>query len=370
MSKLFSPLQVGACQLQHRVIMAPLTRFRSNEDYVPIPAAKEYYTQRASVPGTLIIAEATYISPKAAGYPNAPGIWSAEQIARWKEITDSVHAKGSFVFLQIWALGRSSDPENLKANGFDFVSSSPVPIQKNDPIPRELSETEIREYIDDFAQAGRNAISAGFDGVELHGANGFLIDQFTQDTSNQRTDSWGGSIENRSRFAVEVTRAMVDAIGAGRVAIKLSPWSADQGMRMNGLKEQFTHLISQLKHLKLAYLHLTNPRVSIEDEPLVPAEETATDENAPFIQAWGNVSPVLLGGGYSADSAKRAVDVEYQDQDIGTVFGRFFISNPDLPLRAREDIPFTPYDRDTFYTPLSEKGYVDYPFHEPVQAQA
>jgi 2,4-dienoyl-CoA reductase-like NADH-dependent reductase (Old Yellow Enzyme family) len=163
---------------------------------------------------------------------------------------------------------------------------------------------------------------------------------------------------------------MVDAIGATRVAIKLSPWSADQGMRMNGLTEQFKHLISKLKHLKLAYLHLTNPRVSIEDESPVPAEGTATDENATFIEAWGNVSPVLLGGGYSAESAKRAVDVEYRDLDIGTVFGRFFISNPDLPLRTKEGIPFTKYDRDTFYTPLSEKGYVDYPFHEPVQAQA
>jgi 2,4-dienoyl-CoA reductase-like NADH-dependent reductase (Old Yellow Enzyme family) len=257
----------------------------------------------------------------------------------------------------------------LKANGFDFVSSSPVPIQKGDPVPRELSETEIHEYIVDFAQAGRNAIAAGFDGVELHGANGFLIDQFTQDTCNQRTDSWGGNIENRTRFAVEVTRAVVNAIGADRVAIKLSPWSASQGMRMNRVTEQFTHLISQLKDLKLAYLHLTNPRVSVEDEPLVPAEETATDENAPFIQAWGNMSPVLLGGGYSAESAKRAVDVEYRDHEIGTVFGRFFISNPDLPLRVKEDIPFTHYDRDTFYTPLLEKGYVDYPSHEPVQAQ-
>lgn len=371
MSKLFSPLQVGSCQLQHRVIMAPLTRFRADENYIPIPAAKEYYAQRASVPGTLVIAEATYISPKAAGYPNAPGIWSLEQIARWKEITNSVHAKGSFIFLQIWALGRCSDPEMLKADGFDLVSSSPVPIQEGDPVPRELSESEIHEYIGNFAQAARNAIAAGFDGVELHGANGFLIDQFTQDTCNQRTDSWGGNIENRARFAVEVTRAMVNAIGADRVAIKLSPWSPDQGMRMNGLTDQFTQLISKLKDLKLAYLHLTNPRVSPEEtEPLAPAEETATDDNAPFIQAWGNISPVLLGGGFSADSAKTALDVDYPNHQIGTVFGRFFISNPDLPLRVKDGIPLTHYNRDTFYTPLSEKGYVDYPFHESVQTQA
>ncbi|KNG88358.1 putative NADH-dependent flavin oxidoreductase [Aspergillus nomiae NRRL 13137] len=366
MSKLFTPLQVGFCQLEHRVIMAPLTRFRADDDNVPLPIAKEYYSQRASVPGTLIIAEATYISPGAGGYPNVPGIWSAEQITRWKEITDAVHAQGSYIFLQLWALGRVGDADALKQDGFDHISSSAVPVDAGEPVPRAMTEEEIQQYIALYAQAARNAIMAGFDGVELHGGNGYLVDQFTQDTCNRRTDSWGGSIPNRSRFAVEVTRAMVQAVGSERVAVKLTPWNDQQGMKMEGMEQQFLHLITNLKELKLAYLHLTNPRVSVdEDEPLQgPTDGHSLEDNASFVKAWGETSPVFLGGGYTTQSAKHTLDVDYPLHEIGAVFGRLFISNPDLPLRLKDGLPFTPYDRDTFYTPLSPIGYSDYPFSD------
>jgi NADPH2 dehydrogenase len=219
--------------------MSPLTRFRADESHVQLPFVKEYYTQRASVPGTLIISEATFISPRGSGYGNVPGIYSPAQITAWKEIADSVHAKGSFIFLQLWALGRTANPGNLSKEGNELVSSSAVPMGEGAPTPRALTEDEIEQFIKDYAQAGRNAIDAGFDGVEIHGANGYLVDQFTQDTSNKRTDGWGGSIEKRARFAVEVSKALVEAIGADKVGIRLSPWSPFQGMKMEEVQNQW-----------------------------------------------------------------------------------------------------------------------------------
>ncbi|KIW62891.1 hypothetical protein PV04_09783 [Phialophora macrospora] len=356
-SRLFEPLKLGNLTLQHRLAMAPLTRFRADDSHVQLPFTAKYYEQRASVPGTLIITEATFISPKAGGYPNVPGIYNQEQIAAWRKITDAVHAKGSYMFMQLWALGRAANPEVLQAEGpFDVVSASDIPIDSEHGVPRPLTKEEIATYVQEYVQAARNAIEAGFDGVELHGANGYLIDQFLQDMTNRRTDEYGGSIENRSRFALEATKAVVDAIGAEKVGIRLSPFSSFQGMKMQDPYPQFTHVMEGLKKLNLAYVHLVESRVSGN------ADIEGTEKVDPLLDVWGNASPVLLAGGFRPASAKRAVDEEYKDRDIVIVFGRYFISSPDLPFRIAHDIELAPYDRSRFYNPKSESGYLDYPF--------
>ncbi|ETI19279.1 hypothetical protein G647_09111 [Cladophialophora carrionii CBS 160.54] len=356
-SRLFEPIKLGNLTLQHRLAMAPLTRFRADDSHVQLPFTATYYQQRASVPGTLIITEATFISAKAGGYPNVPGIYTPEQIAAWRKVTDAVHAKGSYIYLQLWALGRAANPKVLEAEGpFDVVSASDIPIDSDHAQPRPLTKEEIKSFVQDYAQAARNAIEAGFDGVEIHGANGYLIDQFLQDTANRRTDEYGGSIENRSRFALEVTKAVVDAVGAAKVGIRLSPFSSFQGMKMQDPYPQFTHVMQGLKKFNLAYVHLVESRVSGN------ADIEGTEKVDPLLDVWGNASPVLLAGGFRPASAKRAVDEEYKDRDIVIVFGRYFISTPDLPFRIANDIELAPYDREKFYNPKSESGYIDYPF--------
>ncbi|XXH04319.1 hypothetical protein Hte_010733 [Hypoxylon texense] len=357
-SRLFQPLKVGNANLQHRLVMAPLTRFRSNSEHVPLPFVKEYYEQRASVPGTLLITEATFISKQAGGYENVPGIWFKEQIAAWKTVTDAVHAKGSYIYLQLWALGRVAKPDVLEADGFDVRSASSIPFEEGKPVPRPLTVDEIKSFIADYAQAARNAVEAGFDGVEIHGANGYLIDQFIQDKSNQREDQYGGNIENRARFALEVANAVVSAIGADRVGIRLSPWSVFQGMRMDDPVPQFTYVIRELKKLKLAYLHVVQSWIEGN------TDVEAVDQITFAVDAWDNTSPVLVAGGFQPDTAKKFVDDEFRDRDVAVVFGRYFISTPDLPFRIRQGLPLAPYDRDTFYAAESKQGYIDYPFSE------
>ncbi|KAK8085947.1 Chanoclavine-I aldehyde reductase [Apiospora phragmitis] len=356
-SKLFQPLKVGNNQLQHRLAMAPLTRFRADGDHVPLPMVKEYYEQRASVPGTLLITEATFISPQAGGYPNCRA---------WKDVTDAVHAKGSFIWVQLWALGRVANPDVLKKENAEFKvkGASPLPEAEGKTVPAEMTEQEIQEFVRDYAQAARNAVElAGFDGVEIHGANGYLVDQFLQDVTNRRTDCYGGSIENRSRFALEVAKAVVEAPGVGpeRVGIRLSPWSPFQGMKMADPVPQFTHVINGLKQLKLAYLHVVESRVGGNLD--VPEENVA--ERVEFaVEAWANTSPVFIAGGFTPASARKVVDEEHPGRDVVVVFGRYFISTPDLPFRIREGIELAPYDRDTFYNAGEEKGYLTYPFSE------
>ncbi|CAG7924644.1 unnamed protein product [Penicillium olsonii] len=361
MTKLFTPLHVGRVDLSNRIALAPLTRFRADDDHVPLPFVKDYYAQRGSVPGTLLISEATIITPRAGGLPNVPGIYNDAQIAAWKEVTDAVHAKGSYIYMQLWAHGRVGIPDILKASGNELVSSSPTPVSEEAQTPRALSESEIHEWIADYAQAARNAIAAGFDGVEIHGANGYLIDQFTQDTCNKRTDAWGGSVERRGKFAVEVTRAVVEAIGADRTGIRLSPWSTFQGMRMSDPKPQFEYLATQMAAFKLAYVHAVESRIAGN------ADVEATDQLDFFFQAYGKASPVIVAGGYKADSAKQAADVKYADYDVIIAFGRPFISNPDLPFRVKEGVPLVPYNRDTFYVPKDPKGYTDFEFSAEFQ---
>ena len=359
-SKLFQPLQLGQQKLSNRLVMAPLTRYRADDNHVQLPFVKNYYTQRACVPGTLLITEATFISPQAGGYANVPGIYNDAQIKAWKEIVDGVHKAGGIIYMQLWALGRSANLDVKKAEGTgDIVSSSDIPMSDNSPAPRPLTEDEIQQYIKDYASAAKNAIDgAGFDGVELHGANGYLIDQFTQDVSNKRTDGWGGSVEKRSRFGLEVSKAIIEAVGADKVGIRLSPWSPFQGMRMEDPIPQFSHLVTELKELKLAYIHFVESRISGN------ADVETTEKIDPFINIWGTTSPVLIAGGFKPDSARRAVDEEYAGENVAIVFGRYFISTPDLVFRMKKGIEFTPYDRDTFYKAKSEDGYTDYAFSE------
>jgi len=361
-SKLFSPLQIGDSKLQHRLVMAPLTRFRADDNGVQLSFVKEYYSQRASVPGTMLITEATFISQRASGYANVPGIYTEEQIAAWKEVTDAVHAKGSFIYCQLWALGRVASPDVLKSKGERLLSSSATPASEESPAPEAMTEEEILGFISDYAQAAKNAVKAGFDGVEIHGANGYLVDQFTQDTCNKRTDAWGGSIEKRAKFGLEVTKAVVAAIGAKKTGIRLSPFSTFQGMKMADPYPQFTYLVKELKEYKLAFLHLVESRVSGN------ADIEATEKVDPLLDAWGKTSPILLAGGFKAASAKTAVDEEYKNKDLAIVFGRYFIANPDLPFKIQKGIELTHYNRDLFYNAGSEKGYTDYPFSKEFQA--
>ncbi|KAI0097909.1 NADH:flavin oxidoreductase/NADH oxidase [Nemania sp. FL0031] len=356
MSNLFKPVRVGSVALSHRVALAPLTRYRCDDEYVPLPMVKEYYGQRATVPGTLLITEATYISRSAVGRHSLPGIYSKAQIARWREVTDAVHKKGSFIYCQLWHLGRAGLPGVHEAIGTKFKSSSAVGINQTTGTPEEMTEEDIWEVISNFAKAARNAIAAGFDGVELHGANGYLIDQFIQDTCNKRTDSWGGSVSNRARFAVEVTKAVVDAIGADKTAIRLSPFSDFQGMGMKDPYAQFEYVVRELKPLNLAYLHLVEPRISGD----VDAGCGVGHSLGFLIKVWHNQSPIILAGGFLPESALRTADETWKDFDIMIAFGRYFISNPDLVFRLKEGIEFAKYDRSSFYTTKPE-GYIDYP---------
>ncbi|ETS77253.1 hypothetical protein PFICI_11127 [Pestalotiopsis fici W106-1] len=353
MSKLLTPLRLGRVTLNHRVALAPMTRTRTDDKQTPLPSVKEYYGQRASVPGTLLITEGTIISPEHGGYPNIPGIYTDSQIAAWKEVTDAVHDKGSYIFLQMAALGRSANPGFLAQQGYQLMSSSDVPMKS--PFSNEmhypvaLTEQGIRDTISAFAKAAQNAIAAGFDGVEIHGANGYLVDQFIQDVSNTRVDDWGGSIEKRSRFALEVTRAVAKAVGSDRTAIRLSPWSKYQDMGMSDPLPQFAYLAKELGKLDLAYIHACE-------------SETRDGPSVSFLlQAYGNASPVVVAGGYNTRTAKQAVDVDYKDHDVVVAFGKPFISNPDLPHRVANDIAFESSDPATHYGQTPE-GYIDYKF--------
>ena len=362
-SRLFQPLKVGSIELKNRVAMAPLTRFRASDSHAILPFAAEYYGQRASVPGTLLISEATLISGQHEGYPNVPAIETQEQIDAWKKVTEAVHKEGSFIYLQLWALGRVANKDFAAAHGITVKSSSATQLSDDLAVPKEMTVDEIKETVGAYAQAAKNAIAAGFDGVEIHAANGYLVDQFLQDTCNKRTDNYGGSIENRSRFAVEVTQAVVDAVGADRTGIRLSPFSEFQGMKMKDPVPQFSDIIKKLNTLNLAYLHMVESRVSGN------ADVEGYDSLKPLLPLYTS-SPLLIAGGFRADSARRLVDEEHKDRDIVVVFGRYFISTPDLVFRLEKGIDFTPYDRDSFYIPKSEKGYTDYPFSEEFKQTA
>jgi NADPH2 dehydrogenase len=361
-SRLFEPLKVGNLTLKNRIAMAPLTRYRADDDHVPLPFVAEYYAQRASVPGTLLVTEATFIAPHNGGYANVPGIYNQAQIDAWRTVTDAVHQKGSYIYLQLWTLGRVADKAQAEKEGIEITSSSAVPLSSEYATPRPLTVEEIKDTVKNYAQAAKNAIAAGFDGVEIAGANGYLVDQFLQDNVNQRTDDYGGSVENRSRFAHEVTDAVVKAIGAERTGIRLSPYSVFQGMRMKDPVPQFTDIVTKLDRFGLAYLHLVESRISGN------ADIEYSDSITPFVNIWNG--PVLIAGGYKPDSAKRLIDEEYRKKDVVVVFGRYFLSTPDLVFRLKEGIAFNEYNRNNFYLPKSRDGYTDYAFSKEFLSSA
>ncbi|KAI0474183.1 NADH:flavin oxidoreductase/NADH oxidase [Xylariaceae sp. FL0804] len=358
-SRLFEPMSLGQARLGHRVVMAPLTRYRCDDDWVPLPMAKEYYTQRACEPGTLLITEATLISRSAVSRHNVPGIFSEAQVAAWRDIVEAVHAQGCLIYCQLWHLGRAGWPSVHADLGTAMKSSSAVRIDETRAVPAEMTEGDIREAVRDYAAAARNAVAgAGFDGVEIHGANGYLVDQFLQDTCNRRTDAWGGSVEGRARFALEVVGAVVEAVGADRTALRLSPFSDYLGMLMADPYPTFEYLVGRLKPIGLAYLHLIEARISGNDDA-----DCGAGHSVDFlVRMWDNQSPILLAGGFTPESARKAVDDTWRNFDIGIVFGRHFISNPDLVFRVKEEIPLCEYDRSSFYTPKLARGYIDYPF--------
>ncbi|KAF5364705.1 hypothetical protein D9758_005564 [Tetrapyrgos nigripes] len=375
--KLFQPTSLGSLTLQHRIVLAPLTRMRStNDTFTPLPIVPSYYAQRASVPGTFLISEGTAVTAKGLGWPNTPGIWSDEQIKQWKNVTNAVHERKSFIFSQLFAAGRVVDPTFLKSVDPSFVVSGPsdIPLSSSGFAEGQgqghvhpLTIAEIKEYVRAFGQTAKNAVEgAGFDGVEVHLANGYLLDQFLQDTSNQRTDEYGGSVENRTRFPLEVVEEVVRALGGAeeKVGIRLSPWSAFQDMRMKDPKPTFAFLTRKLKESfpNLAYLHVIEPRISGASDVDV-VEELETESNDFLREIWAP-KPFISAGGYNRESAIKRVE---EHDGAGLIaFGRLFISNPDLPFRLSRKIPLASYDRQTFYSPSdnSGKGYTDYSFSE------
>ena len=361
---LFSPVELGSTRLKHRVVMAPLTRSRSVQpDGAPGDLMLEYYTQRAS-DGGLIISEAAQLSLASRGWHGAPGMYSDAQVDGWKKIVDAVHTKGGHIFAQLWHPGRFShvsltggkapvsasvDPEYWQ-NPSRLISTPSGWIQ---PSPhRGLEKSEIAGVLEEYGKAVKRVKSAGFDGVEVHAGNGYLIDQFLQDGSNKRTDEYGGSIENRARLLFEVVEAMVSAWAHDRVGVRITPGGTFNAMSDSDPEALHAHVAEGLNRFRLAYLHIIEPRMSgyllvKEDQPPV-----ATQRERKIFKG-----KIVANGGFEPESALAAID---QGDADAISFGRYFISNPDLPRRIREGLPLASYDRDTFYT-FEAKGYTDYP---------
>ena len=354
---LLSPFKLGRFALPNRIVMAPLTRNRTVVDNTPNALMALHYEQRASA--GLIISEATQVSPQGLGYPNTPGIHSPEQVAGWRLITDAVHAKGGRIFLQLWHVGRISHPD-LQPNGELPVAPSAIAPEgevatytgmKPYVTPRALELEEIPQIVEQYRIGAKNALEAGFDGVEVHSANGYLLDQFLQDNTNHRTDIYGGSLENRSRLLMEVMEAVVDVWGSDRVGVRLSPSGTFSSMYDSNRAATFGYVVKELNRFNLAYLHLVAPRVegfgSAEDQP---------DLGADFFRPIFN-GTIITAGGYTFETANAAIASDHADL---VAFGRLYIANPDLPERFAANAPLNKPDCNTFYGG-DEKGYTDYP---------
>ena len=364
MSTLFDPVQAGDLQLANRIVMAPLTRNRS-PDAVPRAIAATYYAQRASA--GLLITEATAISQQGQGYADVPGLYGSEQLDGWKRVTDAVHAAGGKIVEQLWHVGRISHTDLQPDNGKPVAPSAITAKAKTVLIrngvpgfvetsePRALKAEELPGIVHSYAVAARSAVeTAGFDGVELHGANGYLLDQFLKDGSNRRTDDYGGSIENRARLLLEATRAVADAIGAGKTGIRLSPVTPANDAHDSDPQPLFTYVVKQLATLDLAYIHVIEgatggPR-ELDDRPFDYEALKAAYRAAGGRAAW------MVNNGYDKPLAEEAV----KEGDDLVAFGKPFISNPDLVRRLREGAALNAWDQSTFYGG-GEKGYTDYP---------
>lgn len=392
-SGLFAPLPLGGggVKLKHRVAMAPLTRLRATEPgMAPRAMNVEYYAQRAS-DGGLLISEATNISTESVGYHHAPGIWSEEQVEGWRKVTDAVHAKGGYIFCQLWHIGRVSHPswrehpllKELAASGAPMpsVSASAVaapgktqnaypsgPLGPN-AVPRALELAEIPRLVADYRHAARNALRAGFDGVEVHGAHGYLLDQFLRTGTNLRKDAYGGTPENRARLLLEVVAAVAEEVGPGRVALRLSPTQPgaanffgaqdDNEIDSDGLHTTYGYVIRKLNDFPLAYLLLTEPRWHggkyDNDVEKDPGFNMPVTNSVLYRKVYRGV--LIAAGGFTPESGRKVVEDGICD---AVAFGRWFISNPDLPARIREGAALNRYKRETFYS-YGEEGYTDYP---------
>ncbi len=352
----FQPTTLGPRVLRNRLVMSPMTRSRASAGGVPNALMAEYYGQRAAA--GLIVTEGTSPSPNGLGYPRIPGLFDAAQVAGWRLVTEAVHARGGTIFVQLMHTGRVGHPLNLPA-GAALLAPSAVAApgemytdaegMQPHPVPRAMTEAEVRAAIEEHAAAARLALSAGFDGVELHGANGYLLEQFLSPQTNQRTDEWGGSIERRSRFAVEVARAVAAAIGGERVGLRLSPYGVNAGMTAYPeIDATYRALVPRLAATGLQYLHLV-------DHSAMGAPKVPEALKLELRRAWPRT--FILAGGFDRAGAEAALGEGRADL---IALGRPFLANPDLVARLERGLPLNPPDFATFYTP-GPKGYTDYP---------
>ncbi len=361
-NKLLNGLKLGDLELKNRIVMAPLTRMRANADLAPTELNVEYYRQRSGA--GLIITEASQISPLGMGYPLTPGIYSDKQVAGWKKVTRAVHENDGKIFIQLWHVGRVSHsslhpdeglpvaPSAIAAEGQTLtVSFEQVPFE----TPREITNEEIQQTIQDYRKAAENAKAAGFDGVELHAANGYLLHEFLHETSNKRTDSYGGSVENKARLIFEVLDELVAVFGSGKVGMRLSPFAYPYGIYDPKSYEVYQYLVEKLNAYHLAYLHLIRYREGLDESDTLAKQETL----------WNSYEGTkIIADGFSPEEAETFVADGIAD---AIAFGRHFIANPDLPKRIQLQAELNAYDRTTFYGG-AEKGYTDYPFLEAEKA--
>ena len=357
---IFNDYRLGDLALPNRFVMAPMTRSRALDGNVPNPLAAIYYAQRATA--GLLITEGTQVSPQGVGYIRTPGIHSPEQVAGWKVVTDAVHKAGGRIFAQLWHVGRVSHPDfhggalpvgpsAIAAVGEAFTVNGRQKLE----APRALTLSEIADVVEQFRRAAVNAKEAGFDGVELHGANGYLLDQFLRDGANHRTDGYGGSIQNRARFPLEVTDAVIGVWGASRVGYKISPYFSNLGMSDSSPIDTFSYLAKELGSREIAYLHVAE---AVAGPALAP---TGTVRATPILRRLFG-GPVIVNGGYDLESANAAIASDEADL---VAFGVPFLANPDLPERWRRGAPLNAPQVDHFYAG-EEKGYIDYPTLEQV----
>jgi len=365
---LLQPVILGALELEHRVVMAPLTRSRATwPGLLPNPLMALYYEQRASA-GGFIIGEAANISTGAIGWYGTPGLFSDEQVVEWSKIVNRVHAKGSRMFAQLWHTGRASHTSMRGGAAPASASATPsywqletqlvsTPDGWLQPSPhRALTVPEIKQIVEDYGTAAKRAKDAGFDGIELHAANGYLIDQFLQDGSNRRPDEYGGSIANRMRFLLEVVGALSKVWPSDRIAVRIAPGSIFNQMHDSATVDLFTAVAKELSGYSLAYLHVVEPRIrgkALLEGDSLESGLLAAEMIRPVYQG-----SLIANGGYTPESAAKIIADGYAD---AVSFGKLFISNPDLPTRIRENVPLADFDRNTFYT-FDEVGYTDYSF--------
>ncbi|MDF3832476.1 alkene reductase [Cupriavidus basilensis] len=362
---LFTPIRIGGHTLPHRVAMAPLTRSRAGQPgNVPTAMNVEYYRQRAGA--ALIISEATQISQQGQGYAWTPGIHSKAQVQGWQAVSDAVHEQGGVIFMQLWHVGRVSHPVFQPGGALPVAPSAlPAPgktfiidadgngVWGNVPVPQALTLEGIREIVEDYRRAARNAIAAGMDGVEIHAGNGYLLDQFINSNSNQRDDAYGGTFENRARLLLEVVDAIADEVGPGRVAVRLTPMGRFMGMGDESPEHTFGHIVGQLDTRGLAYLHLVEPAMvgTVREAHADPRWDAIIRQ---LRAAYRGV--LMLAGGYGRDSAEHALASGRADI---IAFGRPFIANPDLPARLRDGLPLNSPDTNSFFGG-GAGGYIDY----------